>query len=115
MEISWASGKIDSSIIKGFSFKLTSLKPCMLLILENGVDLAVEISMPGNQIGLIIIMEHSILIYYVVASVSIEKSITSLPISLYNNPLVCPINPLPVMSDSVLFIGSGGGVKLNVL
>ena len=114
MEISWATGEIDSSIIKGFSFKVTSLKPCMSLILENGVDFAIEISMPGNQIWLIIIMENSIL-YYVVASVSIEKSVTYLPISLCNNPLVCPINPLPDMSDSVLFIGSGGGVKLNVL
>ena len=39
----------------------------------------------------------------------------SLPISLCNSPFVCPINPLPDMSDSALFIGSGGGVKLNVL
>ena len=62
VEISWATGEIDSSIIKGFSFKVTSLKPCMSLILENGVDFAVEISMPGNQIWFIIIMEHSILI-----------------------------------------------------
>ena len=83
----------------------------MSLILENGVDLAVEISMPGNQIWLIIIMEHSMPDF----SASIEKYIISLPISLCNNPLVCPINPLPDMSDSELFIGSGGGVKLNVL
>ena len=60
VEISWASGEIDSSIIKGFSFRVTSLKRCMSLILENGVDLAVETSMPGNQIWLIIIREHSI-------------------------------------------------------
>ena len=113
VEISWASGEIDSSMIRGFSFKVTSLKPWMSLILENGVDLAVEISMPGNQIWLIIIMEY--LLLNVVASVSIEKSIISLPISLCNNPLVCPIDPLPDMPDSALFIGSGGGVKLNVL
>ena len=59
VEISRASGEIDSSMIKGFSCKVTSLKHCMSLILENGVDLAVDIFMPGNQIWLIVIMEHT--------------------------------------------------------
>ena len=59
VEISCASGEIDSSMIKGFSCKVTSLKHCMSLILENGVDLAVDIFMPGNQIWLIVIMEHT--------------------------------------------------------